>query len=80
MLGTAFLILLLIAGYLHLSFWWLVPAIIINSFIGLHFPSNRAETLLERGDYWRVFFFTLPLQAAFAGIVFAIGYGAGMFI
>jgi len=54
MLGSVALILLLIAGYLHMSFWWLVPAIIINSFLGLHFPSGKAKTLQENGMYWRV--------------------------
>ena len=49
MLGTVALILLLIAGYLHLSFWWLVPAIVINSFLGLHFPYGKAKMLQENG-------------------------------
>jgi hypothetical protein len=80
MLGTVALILLLIAGYLHLSFWWLVPAIVINSFLGLHFPYGKAKMLQENGAYWRSFFYSLPLQGVFAGLVFAIGYGAGMLI
>tara|TARA_Y100001934_G_C12150087_1_gene676869 strand:+ start:105 stop:347 length:243 start_codon:yes stop_codon:yes gene_type:complete len=80
MLGTVALILLLIAGYLHLSLWWLVPAIIVNSFIGLHFPPGKAMKLVQMGEYWKTFLYTLPLQGVFAGLVFAIGYGLGMVI
>lgn len=75
MLGTITLIALVVLGYIHFSLWVLIPAAIINAFIGLHFPSGKADTLKERGMYWSVFFQSLPLQAVLAGVFYGVGYG-----
>ena len=80
MLGTIALIVILIAGYLELSFWCLVPAAIINAFLGLHFPHGKAQFLQAQGQYWRTYFASLPLQALFTAAVFGVGYGASALI
>ncbi len=58
MLGSVALILLLIAGYLHMSFWWLVPGTIINSFIGRYAAGAGllvpCTTPLQWGRVWEM--------------------------
>ena len=75
MLGTVTLIALLGLGYISFSLWILVPAAIINGFIGLHSRPGKASMLQSRNMYWRAFFQSLPLQAILAAIVYGMGYG-----
>jgi hypothetical protein len=80
MLGTISLIFILIAGYFQLTFWLLIPAAIVNSFLGLHFPTGKAQLLSSRGQYWSTFMASLPLQALLAAVIFGAGYGVGMLL
>lgn len=76
MLGTIALIALGISGYAQVHFLIALPlATIANSFIGLHFPAGKAMVLQARGIYWGTFWASLPIQAMFAAIVYALGYG-----
>lgn len=75
MLGTILLIGMLICGYLHFSLWILVPATIIATFIGMHFPSGKAQMAQQRGIYWRTLIVSFPLQAVFMIVLFGLGWG-----
>ena len=75
MLGTILLLVVIVCGYLNLSFLVLVPASVLAAFIGLHFPQGKAEIAKERGMYWKVFFNSLPIQAFFLTILFSFGWG-----
>lgn len=74
MLGTLTLMALVVLGYIEFPAWILVPVAVVNAFIGLHFPAEKAETLKARNAYWSVFFQSLPLQAILATLVYGLGY------
>lgn len=78
MLGTLSLIGLFVAGIWHAPLWILIPFTVLNSFIGVHFPSWKAQRLKEDGTYWRTLIGSSPLQLVFAAIVFGVGYGIGV--
>ncbi|EOC5443602.1 hypothetical protein [Vibrio parahaemolyticus] len=80
MLGTILLLGMIVCGYLNLSFWILVPASIVAAFIGLHFPSGKAEMFKARGMYWSTFFGSIPLQAILLSILFGAGWGLNALI
>ncbi|ELI5382373.1 TPA: hypothetical protein ACN35J_004512 [Vibrio parahaemolyticus] len=80
MLGTILLLGMIVCGYLNLSFWILVPASIVAAFIGLHFPSGKAEMIKARGMYWSTFFCSIPLQAILLSILFGAGWGLNALI
>jgi hypothetical protein len=76
MLGTIALIALGISGFAQVHFLIALPlATIVNSFIGLHYPAGKAMALQGRGIYWQTFLYSLPIQAIFAAVVYALGYG-----
>ncbi|ENL5094704.1 TPA: hypothetical protein I7179_23560 [Vibrio vulnificus] len=80
MLGTILLLGMIVCGYLNLSFWILVPASIVAAFIGLHFPSGKAEMIKARGMYWSTFFGSITLQAILLSILFGAGWGLNALI
>lgn len=80
MLGTILLLVVTVCGYLNLSFLVLVPASVLASFIGLHFPQGKADLAKERGMYWKVFFYALPIQAVLLTILFGFGWGINVLI
>ncbi len=75
MLGTIALIAWAVCGYLKVHLLILVPAAMINAFLGLHFPPGKAEALQARGMYWQTFLWSVPLQAALAALIYGIGRG-----
>ena len=77
MLGTISIIVVLILGFIHFSIWIIIPAAIINGFIGIHFPPGKAMMLQERNMYWGTYFYSLPLQAILVAAVYGVGYGLG---
>ena len=42
MFGTIALIMLAVFGFMHVTPWVIIPAALINGFIGLHFPAHKA--------------------------------------
>lgn len=77
MLGTISLIALFTMGFFHFSVIILIPFVIVNMFLGLHFPPGKAEMLQERGTYWSVAIGSAPLQAILAAVIYGIGYLCG---
>ncbi len=78
MLGTFALIGLFVAGVWHAPLWIIVPFAVLNTFIGAHYPAGKALQLKEHGIYWRTLIVSSPPQLIVAGLIFAIGYGAGL--
>jgi disulfide bond formation protein DsbB len=61
MLGTILLIGVIVFGYFNVTFWVLVPIIIIATFLGIHHSPEKVLITKERGIYWKLFFSSLPL-------------------
>jgi hypothetical protein len=76
-LGTASLVGLVIIGAYALPIWLLIPLIIMNTFIGMHFPAEKAQMAKERGYIYRVLLSSIPLQLAVAAACYGIGRGIG---
>lgn len=75
MLGTVLLIGMAVLGYFEITPWVLVPGAIIASFLGLHYPTGKAEAIKQRGIYWQVLMSSLPLQAALVSVLYGLGWG-----
>ncbi|WGF89893.1 hypothetical protein [Marinivivus vitaminiproducens] len=75
MLGTLTLLASVVLGYVLFPVWIAVVLGVANGFIGLHHPPGRAQALRERGAYWRVLIYSLPLQIAVTGGLYGLGYG-----
>jgi len=80
MLGTALLVGVVIFGYLNISPWVLIPATVVATFIGTHYPKHKAQMAKERGIYWKVILSSLPLQGILMSILFGIGWGVGILV
>lgn len=74
-LGSVTLLALVVLGYLSLSYFWIVPLAVINTFIGMHFPSGKANLAKSRGLYFRSLISSFPLQLLFAAVFYGLGYG-----
>jgi len=80
LLATILLIGMVILGYYNFSPWILLPSALLAAFIGIHYPSGKAELAKERGTYWQVLIFSIPLQAVILAILFGIGWGVHVFV
>lgn len=75
MLGTLSLIAIVVCGAFKVTPFVLPFFVIINSFIGLHYPPGKAEMLRELGTYWKVFWGALPLHAVLSAVLYLVPYG-----
>lgn len=76
-LGTFSLVGLVAIGAYALPAWLIIPMAVANTFIGMHFPPEKAAMARARGLYTRILLSSFPLQAAFAALFYGIGRGIG---
>ena len=73
--GTALLILVGLAGFQNQSLW-LIPIFgIVAAYLGVSYPTWKAQMAKERGIYWKVFFQSIPLQIIFMAFLYGAGFG-----
>lgn len=73
LLALASLIGLVFLGVYEIQIWWVVPFACLNSFIGMHFPPEKAHIAIEKGVYTKILVTSFPLQAVFACVLYGIG-------
>lgn len=78
-LGTVSLVALVAIGAYEQSAWFIVPIAILNTFIGLHYPVEKAAIAKAQGLYIRVLIGSFPLQLGFAALLYGIGRGIGWY-
>ena len=76
-LGTFSLVGLVVVGAHALTAWLVIPLAVMNTFIGMHFPAERAQMAKERGTYSQALLLSFPLQLVFAAAFYGIGQGLG---
>lgn len=78
-LGTVSLVALVAIGAYEQSAWLIVPIAIVNTFMGMHYPAEKAAIAKARGFYFRVLIGSFPIQLGFAALLYGIGRGIGWF-
>jgi hypothetical protein len=76
-LGTVSLVSLVAIGAYALPAWLIIPMAVANTFIGMHFPAEKAAMARAGGVYTRILLSSFPLQLAFAALCYGIGWGMG---
>jgi|MesohylFT_1024984.scaffolds.fasta_scaffold500162_2 hypothetical protein len=76
-LGTASLLVLVVVGVCALPAWLIIPMAVGNTFIGMHFPAEKAAIARARGLYTRILLSSFPLQLVFAALFYGVGRGVG---
>lgn len=80
MFGTILLLGMAVCGYLNITPWILIPGAMAAAFMGLHYPSGKAQLAKERGVYWQVLVTSLPLQAILVAVLYGLGWGVSVLV
>lgn len=79
-MGTLLIIGMVVLGYFNSPPWVIAIAGVVAAFIGIHHNPAKAEMAQARGYYWKLYFSTLPIQAAVMAAFYGIGWGLNALI